>query len=61
LNTKNQEGFTPLHLAAQERSAPCIEILVDAGARKNVYNADKLLPVDLAPAELKYLLQTERD
>ena len=36
MNTRNKSGMTPLHLAAQKGSAPCVKVLVEAAAELNL-------------------------
>lgn len=57
VNAANEEGNTPLHLAAAGGHAGCVEMLLQAGANKNARNKAGERPADLAPTELKQKLE----
>lgn len=48
VNAKNDEGLTPLHIAANRDRAEMIPVLVDKGADINAKSEDGETPLDLA-------------
>lgn len=57
VNAKNEEGNTPLHLAAAACHTGIVKLLLDAGADKNARNKEGKRPADVIGAELKQLLE----
>lgn len=57
VNAKNEQGNTPLHLAAAAGHAGIIRLLLEAGADKTLHNNADQSPADLAPEALKPLLR----
>ncbi|GIY66767.1 hypothetical protein CEXT_607371 [Caerostris extrusa] len=48
INTKSDDGYTPLHIAASEGYEDIIELLLDNGAKVNIKDNEKRIPVELA-------------
>lgn len=48
VNTKNKDGFTPLHLATQRRDKDIIELLIAKGADINAKNKDGFTPLHVS-------------
>ncbi|KAL1919037.1 uncharacterized protein VTP21DRAFT_2418 [Calcarisporiella thermophila] len=48
INVKDRNGFTPLHYAAWMGHKSIVRILVDGGAKVEVKNEGKQMPIDLA-------------
>ena len=46
-NTRTDHGWTPLHIAAQNRNAVTIQALLDAGADAKAKTEEGLIPWDL--------------
>ena len=58
LNSRDIEGWTPLHAAAATGNVQLISILVDSGANLVAINHDDKMPVDVAAdSDIKYILQ----
>ena len=58
LNSRDIEGWTPLHAAAATGNVQLISILVDCGANLVAINHDAKMPVDVAAdSDIKYILQ----
>ena len=58
LNSRDIEGWTPLHAAAATGNVHLISILVDSGANLVAINHDDKMPVDVAAdSDIKYILQ----
>jgi ankyrin repeat protein len=57
LDTQDFVGDSALHFAAREGRADVVKFLLDCGANKNLVNAEKKKPIDLADSpEIKQLL-----
>ena len=54
VETVNEHGYTPLHLALRSRRHECIPVLLDAGADPNVYHKEISWPVHMV---LRYFHQ----
>ncbi|MGH0115805.1 UNVERIFIED_CONTAM: hypothetical protein FKN15_046990 [Acipenser sinensis] len=48
VNISNQDGFTPLHVAALHGHAPLVSLLIGKGANINAQNAQSAMPLHLA-------------
>ena len=48
VNEKNEDGYTPLHLAAQSGHKRIVELLIDKGSDVNAKNDDGDTPLDVA-------------
>ena len=57
INTPNEHGNTPLHLAAAAGHRHIITLLLEHGSDKNARNRHNQRPADLAPAPLNPLLE----
>ena len=58
LNTRDVEGWTPLHAAAACGNLQIINLMVDSGADLVALNHDDKMPVDVGcDADIQYILQ----
>lgn len=62
VNTRNNQGFTPLHRAAQQRSPDAAQVLIENGADVNAENIQRDTPLHWAafygsPAVAKLLIE----
>lgn len=57
VNAVNEEGNTPLHLAAAAAHREIIQMLIEAGANKNARNKDGKRPADVVGDELRPALE----
>ena len=56
MNAKDEEGETPLHLAAGGARKEVIELLIEKGADVNAQGIGGMTPLDWAYGETAYLL-----
>lgn len=48
VNARTLRGITPLYMAAREADAKTVQMLLQAGARKDFCTNDELAPYDIA-------------
>ncbi len=58
LNSRDVEGWTPLHAASATGNVAMINLLLDEGASLVSINHDDKMPIDVAcDGDIKYILQ----
>jgi ankyrin repeat protein len=51
VNTRDQDGYTPLHLASSDGNVNVVRVLLDAGAIVDATNIDGYTPLHYASSD----------